>query len=48
MRNILKLGKKSKRAFENLKKVNHKKIDKTLSDYIKLIRINEKKNNSRK
>ncbi len=43
MRNILKLGKKSKRAFENLKKVNHKKIDKTLSDYIKLIRINEKK-----
>ena len=36
MKNILIIGKKSKRAFENLKKVNNKRINKTLNDYIKL------------
>ena len=43
MKNILTIGKKSKKAFENLKKVNHKKINKTLDDYMKLILINKKK-----
>ena len=43
MKNILIIGKKSKQAFENLKKINHKKINKTLDDYIKLISINKKK-----
>ena len=43
MRNILEIGIKSKKAFENLKKIDHKKIDKALNDFIKLIRINEKK-----
>jgi len=42
MKNILIIGKKSKRAFENLKKVNHKRINKTLNDYIKLILKNKK------
>ena len=43
MKNILIIGQKSKLAFENLKKTNHKKINKTLDDYIKLISINKKK-----
>ena len=43
MKNILIIGKKSKQAFENLKKVNHKRINKTLEDYIKLISINKNK-----
>ncbi len=43
MKNILNIGKKSKQAFENLKNVNHKVINKTLDDYIKLILINKKK-----
>ena len=42
MKNILKIGKNSKIAFESLKKLNHKKIDKALEDYIKLILINKK------
>ena len=42
MKDILIIGKKSKRAFENLKKVNHKRINKTLDDYIKLILKNKK------
>ena len=42
MKNILIIGKKSKRAFENLKKVNHKRINKTLDDFIKLISKNKK------
>ena len=37
MKNILIIGKKSKKAFENLKIVNHKKINKTLEDYIKIL-----------
>ena len=37
MKNILKIGLKSKKAFEHLKKVDHKKINKTLDEYIKLI-----------
>ena len=43
MKNILIIGQKSKIAFENLKKTNHKKINKTLDDYIKLISVNKKK-----
>ena len=43
MKNILIIGQKSKLAFENLKKTNHKKINKTLDDYIKLISTNKKK-----
>ena len=43
MKNILIIGKKSKQAFENLKKVNHKRINKTLDDYIKFILKNKKK-----
>ena len=41
MKKILEIGKKSKIAFEFLKKTNHKKINKVLDDYIKLIRKNE-------
>ena len=43
MKNILLIGKKSKKAYENLKKINHKKINKTLDDYIKLILSNKNK-----
>ena len=43
MKNILTIGQKSKLAFENLKKINHKRINKTLEDYIKLISLNKKK-----
>ena len=43
MKNILIIGKKSKQAFENLKKTSHKKINKTLEDYIKFISKNKKR-----
>ncbi len=43
MKNILAIGKKSKKAFENLKKVKHKKINKALNDFINLILKNKKK-----
>ncbi len=43
MKNILTIGKKSKLAFENLKKVNHKRINETLDDFIKFILLNKKK-----
>ena len=43
MKNILTIGKKSKIAFENLKKISHKRINKTLDDYIDLISANKKK-----
>ena len=43
MKNILIIGQKSKLAFENLKKINHKRINKTLEDYIKLISLNKKR-----
>ena len=43
MKNILEIGKKSKKALENLKKVNHKKINKALNDFINLILKNKKK-----
>ena len=43
MKNILIIGKKSKQAFERLKKVHHKRINKTLDDYIKFILKNKKK-----
>ena len=42
MKSILKIGVKSKKAFESLKVVDHKKINKTLKDYCKLISINKK------
>ena len=43
MKNILIIGKKSKQAFESLKKISHKKINKTLEDYIKFISKNKKR-----
>ena len=43
MKNILIIGKKSKQAFENLKKISHEKINKTLEDYIKFISKNKKR-----
>ena len=43
MRQIIEIGKKSKKAFENLKKVNSFKINKALDDYIKLLSKNKKK-----
>ena len=43
MKNILTIGKKSKLAFENLKRVSHKRINNTLNDYIKLILKNKKR-----
>ena len=42
MKNILIIGKKSKQAFERLKRTNHTKINKTLNDYIKFILLNKK------
>jgi len=42
MKNILSIGRKSKQAFENLKGIDHKKINKALEDYIKLILVNKK------
>ena len=32
MKNILTIGKKSRQAFENLKNINHERINKTLND----------------
>ena len=43
MKNILTIGKKSKQAFENLKQISHKKINKTLDDYINYILLNKQK-----
>ena len=43
MKNILEIGQKSKKALENLKRVKHKKINKALNDFIKLILDNKKK-----
>ncbi len=43
MKNILIIGKKSRQAFENLKRISHKRINKTLEDYVKFISINKKK-----
>ena len=43
MKDILTIGKKSKHAFENLKGVNHKRINKTLDDYAKFILKNKNK-----
>ena len=43
MRQIIEIGKKSKKAFENLKKVKSFKINKALDDYIKLLSKNKKK-----
>ena len=43
MRQIIEIGKKSKKAFENLKKVKSFKINKALDDYIKLLSKNKKR-----
>ena len=43
MKNILDIGKKSKKALENLRKIKHKKINKALDDYVNLILINKEK-----
>ena len=43
MKNIIEIGKKSKRATENLKNVSHKRVVSTLNDYAKLITINKKR-----
>ncbi len=43
MKKILEIGKNSKKALDNLKRVDHEKINKALNDYVKLISINEKK-----
>ena len=43
MKNILNIGEKAKHAYENLKKVNYQRINKTLNDYINLIIVNKKK-----
>ncbi len=43
MKNIIEIGKKSKRATENLKNVSHKRVVSTLKDYAKLISINKKR-----
>ena len=43
MKNILVIGKKSKKALENLKRVKHKRINKALNDFINLILKNKKK-----
>ena len=43
MKNIIKIGKNSKIAFENLKKIKHSKINKTLKDYVNLIKKNKYK-----
>ena len=43
MKSILKIGFKSKKAFESLKEKDHKKINKTLKDYCELISINKNK-----
>ena len=43
MKNILNICEKAKHAYENLKKVNYKRINKTLNDYINLIIVNKKR-----
>ena len=43
MKNILNIGEKAKHAYENLKKVNYQRINKTLNDYINLIIVNKKR-----
>ena len=41
MKYLENIGKKAKKAFENLKKVNHKTIQKVLGDYSILLKLNE-------
>ena len=43
MRYLENIGIKARKAFENLKKVEHKRIQKTLKDYSNLLRLNESK-----
>ena len=43
MRYLENIGIKAKKAFENLKKVEHKRIQKTLKDYSNLLRLMSQK-----
>tara|TARA_B100001057_G_scaffold79956_1_gene75139 strand:+ start:851 stop:2092 length:1242 start_codon:yes stop_codon:yes gene_type:complete len=43
MKSILTIGKKSRVAFESLKGISHKRVNKALSDYTRLISINKKR-----
>jgi len=43
MKYLQNIGIKAKKAFENLKRVKHKRIQKTLEDYSNLLKLNESK-----
>ena len=43
MKYLENIGKKAKKASENLKSIRHKKIQKTLGDYSSLLKKNESK-----
>ena len=43
MKYLENIGKKAKKAFENLKRVNHSRIQKVLGDYSILLKLNESK-----
>ena len=43
MKYLQNIGIKAKKAFENLKRVEHKRIQKTLEDYSGLLKLNESK-----
>ena len=43
MKYLENIGKKAKKASENLKKVKHKRIQKALEDYSSLLKLNESK-----
>ena len=43
MKYLQNIGLKAKRAFENLKRIEHKKIQKALEDYNNLLKLNESK-----
>ena len=43
MKYLKNIGIKAKKAFENLKRVEHRRIQKTLEDYSSLLKLNESK-----
>ena len=43
MKYLQNIGRNAKRAFESLKRVEHKKIQEVLNEYNNLLRINKKK-----
>ena len=43
MKYLQNIGQNAKRAFESLKRVEHKKIQEVLNEYNNLLRINKKK-----